>query len=108
MSNIVKQEPLQKINTYWQNPFIHKPPAGLEDTISFTSENMHTDPLTLTVRQNTQRPFKPVIKREGTEDNSDYGQYVEMGGKKKRRTRRKKHGKKSKKSKKSRKIRRKY
>jgi hypothetical protein len=103
MSNIVKQEPLQKINEDWRNSLIHRPPSGLENSLTLTSENIKTDPLSLTVRQIPQTPFKPIPQKD---DNDDYGQYVEMGGKKKRRTRRKKHGKKhGKKSRKSRKSR---
>ena len=102
MSNIVKQEPLQTINMSWRNPLVHRPPSGLEETLTLTSENLEKDPLRLTVQQRLQTPFKPLssVNKMQDEDNS-YGQYVEMGGKKKRRTKRKRHGKKSKKNRKS-------
>jgi len=104
MNNIVKQEPLQKISMDWRNPLVHRPPAGLEETLTLTSENVHKDPLRLTVQQIGSTPFKPVSKLE----DDDYGHYVEMGGKKKRRTRKKRHGKKSRKSKKNRKSKRRH
>ena len=112
MSNIIKQPPLQTINPSWSNPLIHRPPSGLEETLSLSSENINQDPFRVTVQQKNQTPFKPVSSVNTMEDEDNgYGQYVEMGGKKKRKTRktrrtkRKTHARKSKKSRKSKKNR---
>lgn len=81
-SNIIgigNQEPLRVINRIPYNPLVHTPPAGLEKNI-ILEPTMY--PSRTVVRQLPPTDFKP-----GPDVNSDseYGQFVELGGRSRRR-----------------------
>jgi len=96
-------DPLVRVNREYYNPFFHTPPTGLEQNITLRSLGPR-QPISVTQKV----PYKPKLGEDANKD-EDYGQFVEMGGKRiksrKMRKMRKMKKSKSKKSRKSRKSR---
>ena len=83
--NLASQPPLKKINQEYYNPFVHTPPTGLEKNIILRSLGPR-QPVYVTQTQN--QPNKPG---EDADKDDDYGQFVEMGGRKKTKRKRRKN-----------------
>jgi hypothetical protein len=77
--NLASQPPLRKINTEYYNPFVHTPPTGLDKNITLRSLGPRQP---VTVSQKNIQEYKPG---EDANKEDDYGQFVEIGGKKRRR-----------------------
>lgn len=88
---IGNQEPLRVINQIPYNPLLHTPPIGLEKHI-ILEPTMH--PSRTSVRQFPPAGFKPVSDMNAADG---YGQFVELGGRR-RRTRKYSKRRRSKKS----------
>lgn len=76
--NLASQAPLQRINTEYYNPFVHTPPTGLDKNITLRSLGPRQP---VTVTQKNIQEYKPG---EDANKEDDYGQFVEIGGKKRR------------------------
>ena len=99
---LASQPPLARINQEYYNPFFHTPPTGLEKNITLRSLGPRQP---ISVSQKV--PYEPKLGEDANKD-EDYGQFVEMGGKrgksrKAKKSRKSRKAKKSRKSKKSRK-----
>lgn len=89
-------DPLVRVNREYYNPFFHTPPTGLENNITLRSLGPRQP---ISVSQKV--PHKTKLGEDANKD-EDYGQFVEMGGKRiKSRKMRKNKQRKSKKSRKS-------
>lgn len=87
--NLASQPPLRKINSEYYNPFVHTPPTGLEKNITLRSLGPRQP---VTVSQKNIQEYKPG---EDAKKSDDYGQFVEIGGRKRKRTSKKNSKKKS-------------
>ena len=83
-NSIANQEPLRVINRIPYNPLIHTPPTGLEKHIILEPTIY---PTRTNVRQHLLSEFKPGPDMK---TNEEYGQFVELGGKRKRKSNRSK------------------
>jgi hypothetical protein len=90
-NRLAAQPPLKKVNQEYYNPFVHTPPTGLENNIILRSLGPK-QPVTVTQSQN----YKTKIGEDANKDD-DYGQFVELGGRRKK-SKSKKNKRKSKKS----------
>ena len=92
--------PIREVNTNFYHPVLHTPPSGLENTISL--ETIGPKPTNKVIVK--QLPANQLYK-PGPDLNTDlsYGQFVEMGGKKKnkRRTQKKRKAQKTRKKRRS-------
>jgi hypothetical protein len=95
---LASQPPLKKINSEYYNPFVHTPPTGLEKNITLRSLGPR-QPVSVTQKQSQE--YKPG---EDAEKDTDYGHFVEMGGKRRKKSKRKSIRKKKSTKKKSRKY----
>jgi hypothetical protein len=77
--NIAEEGPIKKINTNYYNPLIHTTPSGLEGSVLLETQGKNPRDK-LIVYQNTRPVVKPLISQNKDED---YGQFVELGGKRK-------------------------
>jgi hypothetical protein len=89
-NKLAAQPPLKKINHEYLNPFLHTPPTGLENNIILRSLGPR-QPITVTQSQN----YKTKMGEDANKK-EDYGQFVELGGRK--RSKSKKNRRKSKKN----------
>lgn len=96
--------PIAQVNRNYYHPMIHTPPSGLENTV--TLETRGRIPMKNIVV--TQRPANQEYK-PGPDFNEDlsYGNFVEMGGRKKNKRRTQKKGKTRKKRKRKTRLRKK-
>lgn len=79
--------PLTTVNRNYYNPMIHTPPSGLENNLTLTTPG----PKPMYYLNVTQPPPNQVYKPgPNFNDDSSYGQYVEMGGRKKTKRRKQK------------------
>ena len=88
-NRLAVQPPLKKINQEYYNPFVHTPPTGLENNIILRSLGPR-QPVTVTQSQN----YKTKIGEDANKE-EDYGQFVELGGRRKRNKSKKSISKKS-------------
>lgn len=89
-NKLASQPPLRKINQEYYNPFIHTPPTGLEKNIILRSLGPRQP---VTVYQNQKYETK---KGEDADKDDPYGQFLEIGGKKRRQTNKRRNKRKNK------------
>lgn len=77
-NRVAMQPPLAKVNKEFFNPLIHTPPTGLEKNIILRSLGPR-QPVTVTQVQN----YKTKIGEDANKPD-DYGQFVELGGRRKK------------------------
>jgi hypothetical protein len=82
--NLASQPPLRKVNQEYYNPFVHTPPTGLEKNIILRSIGPRK-PLSVTQKVS----YEPKLGEDANKD-EDYGQFLEIGGRRKRKTKRSK------------------
>ena len=91
--------PLRSVNTNYYHPMIHTPPTGLEKTITLDTLGPYSSDKLIVKQTPNSVPYKPGPNKINSDDDDDYGQYVDvgMGGMKrrgmKRRSRKQKRGK---------------
>jgi hypothetical protein len=76
---LASQPPLKKVNQEYYNPFVHTPPTGLEKNITLRSLGPRQP---VTVTQTNNQEYK--VGEDANKDD-EYGQFVEMGGRRRRR-----------------------
>jgi hypothetical protein len=91
-NRLAAQPPLTKVNHEYYNPLVHTPPTGLEKNIILRSLGPR-QPVTVTQNQT----YKTKIGEDANKD-EDYGQFVELGGRRRKKTKKNKRKTKSKKS----------
>ena len=77
--NLASQPPLKKVNQEYYNPLVHTPPTGLEKNITLRSLGPRQP---VSVTQTNNQEYK--LGEDANKDD-EYGQFVEMGGRRRRR-----------------------
>lgn len=92
-NRLASQPPLRKINQEYYNPFIHTPPTGLEKNIILRSLGPR-QPVSVTQTQK----YDTKLGEDADKDDS-YGQFLEIGGRKRKQSRKRRQKSISKKNK---------